>query len=64
MLSAIMMCTGALQYGVQYYGTACLILVLSYNFVQTHELQANLKSAEITLHKVSQKLSNNAKHWL
>ena len=50
-LSADMMCRRALEYAPQYYSTACLILLQ--NYVQTHGLQANLRSAEITLHSTS-----------
>ncbi len=60
-LSADMMCRRALEHALQYYSTACLILL--HKYVQTYGLQANLRSAEITLHKVSQTLSNNAQHY-
>ena len=59
-LPADMMCRRALEDALQYYSTTCLILL--HKYVQTHGLQANLRSAEITLHKVSQQLSSNAHH--
>ena len=59
-LSADMMCRRSLEYALQYYSTTCLVLLR--NCVQIHGLQANLRSAEITLHKVSLKMSNNAQH--
>lgn len=52
MLSADMMCRRAVEFALQYYNTAYLMLL--HDYMQTHGLQAILRSAEITLHKVSQ----------